>query len=510
MEIKKMNISLKGMTCASCAMTIEKVIKKLTGVEDARVNFATEKMTVEFDPGIISLKDMDDAIKKFGYSMDTTSIADNNVTEAGSGLILKKTGTVSDSQSCPVPAGPEKATLSRRAVSEENAAGSKTEKAAELRKQRNKLFFVLPLAIILFAFMMWEIAAAGNENVTMFFIPHQLYSTILLILSTIVLFWIGQPFLKGILNFVRYGAANMDTLVGIGTLSAYTYSAVILLFPAIREALNLPEASYFDVTIVVIGFIYLGKYLEARSKLRTGEAIEKLINLQAKTAIVERAGQELEIPVEELVLDDIIIVKPGGKIPVDGTIIDGFTSIDESMVTGESIPVDKTIGDAVIGGTINKQGTFRFSATKIGSDTLLAQIIRMVEEAQGSRAPIQRLADRVSAIFVPIVLGIAVLTIIIWLAVGSQFMPLNEAFRFGLLSFVGVLVIACPCALGLATPTAIIVGVGKGAQNGILIKNAESLEKLHTIDTLVIDKTGTITKGKPEVTDFILAGGLPA
>jgi len=352
---------------------------------------------------------------------------------------------------------------------------------------------------------MWEIATKNISWVPYFFIPHEFYSIILLVLSTVVLFWIGKPFLAGIGKFIRYGAANMDTLVGIGTLTAYLYSSFIVLFPQLREALRFPESNYFDVTIIVIGFVFFGKYLEARSKLKTGEAIEKLINLQAKTALVERESQEIEIPVEQVLINDIVIVKPGGKIPVDGEITEGRSSIDESMVTGESIPVDKEKGDRVIGGTINKQGRFKFAATKIGSDTLLANIIKMVEEAQGSRAPIQRIADRVSGIFVPVVLGVAAATLIVWLAAGSQFMPFSYALTYGLLNFVGVLVIACPCALGLATPTAIIVGVGKGAQNGILIKNAESLEKLHKINTIVVDKTGTITKGKPEVTDIILA-----
>ncbi|MBM3712949.1 MAG: copper-translocating P-type ATPase, partial [Actinobacteria bacterium] len=242
-------------------------------------------------------------------------------------------------------------------------------------------------------------------------------------------------------------------------------------------------------------------------KLKTGEAIEKLINLQAKTAFIERNGKEIEVPIEQVLINDTVIVKPGSKIPVDGEIIEGSSSVDESMVTGESIPVDKNTGDKVIGGTINKHGTFKFTAKKIGSDTLLSLIIKMVEEAQGSRAPIQQVADRVSGIFVPVVLGIAAATLIIWLAAGSRFMPFSSTLTYGMLNFVGVLVIACPCALGLATPTAIIVGVGKGAQNGILIKNAESLEKLHKINTIIVDKTGTITKGKPEVTDIILSDG---
>ncbi|MBM3700470.1 MAG: copper-translocating P-type ATPase [Actinobacteria bacterium] len=515
MKTEKAIIAIKGMTCASCAATIEKVLKKMAGIKDVKVNFATEKMSVEYEQNIISLPEMNEVIKRFGYEMnldlekypgsldkDLRHLQQNDKGFGSSDVYSKKDGFPKTPE-CKISAGQNKPGI-RYGLSGVDAERIKAEKEAQLRKQRNKVEFVLPFALAVFAFMMWEIAAAGNARVPAFFIPHELYSVFLLIISSAVLFWIGQPFLKGIGNFIRFRTANMDTLVGIGTVSAYIYSAVVVLFPQLRNMLNLPDVHYFDVTIVVIGFIYFGKYLEARSKLKTGEAIEKLLNLQAKTAVVLRNGKELELPVEELVLDDIVIVKPGGKIPVDGIIIEGISSIDESMVTGESIPVDKKEGDKVTGGTINGHGAFKFRAKRIGQDTLLAQIIRMVEEAQGSRAPVQKLVDRISSVFVPVVLGIAVVALIIWLAAGSQFMQFNQAFRYGLLSFVGVLIIACPCALGLATPTAIIVGVGKGALNGLLIKNAESLEKLHKINTLVLDKTGTITKGKPEVTDFIL------
>jgi P-type Cu+ transporter len=262
------------------------------------------------------------------------------------------------------------------------------------------------------------------------------------------------------------------------------------------------EQNYYDVTIVVIGFITLGKFLEARSKLKTGEAIEKLLGLQAKNALILRDGKEIELPIDQVMVGDIMLVKPGTKIPLDGIILEGKSSIDESMITGEPIPVDKGPEDTAIGSTINKQGSLQIKVTKVGSDTMLSQIIKMVEGAQGSKAPIERMADQVSAIFVPVVLVLAVVTLILWLLIGSQFMPFSQAFTLGLLSFVGVLVIACPCAMGLATPTAIIVGVGKAAQNGILIKNAESLEKFNGINFVVMDKTGTITKGAPEVTDI--------
>ncbi len=482
--MEKVTVPIKGMHCASCALVIEKKLSKTEGVSGIKVNYGTEKATIEYDKDKVSLTNMSDFIKPFGYEFIESV---QQPQEAACQIPGVNTPELVDSGS-------------------RKTDPAKQQKLLELEDQKSKVQFALPLAIMVFVLMMWEIAAKNISWVPNFFLPHELYSIILLILSSIVLFWIGRPFLAGIGKFIRYRVANMDTLVGIGTLTAYLYSSFILLFPQLRIALRFPESNYFDVAIIVIGFVSFGKYLEARSKLKTGEAIEKLINLQAKTALVEREGVEIEVPIEQVMINDIVIVKPGGKIPVDGEIIDGRSSIDESMVTGESIPADKEKGDKVIGGTINKQGGFKFVATKIGSDTLLANIIKMVEEAQGSRAPIQRVADRVSGIFVPVVLGIAAATLIVWLAAGSQFMPFSYALTYGLLNFVGVLVIACPCALGLATPTAIIVGVGKGAQNGILIKNAESLEKLHKINTIVVDKTGTITKGKPEVTDIILAG----
>jgi Cu+-exporting ATPase len=472
MAIEKISMPIKGMHCASCAFTIEDTLKDQPGVKSCEANFATESAKIEYDPEQISLEELSKKIEPFGYQFR-----------------LKSHGTVMSSSEHAEHLGLNQ---------------SKEEKLAELAAQELKVKFVLPISLLIFALMLWEIAASNIPGFPMFPVPNAVYMPILFILSTIVLFWIGKPFLEGVVRFLRYTVANMDTLVGIGTITAYSYSTILTLFPAVRTMLSLPETVYFDVTIVVIGFVYFGKYLESRSKLRTGEAIEKLLNLQAKTAIVKRDGKELELSISEVIIGDIVVVKPGGKVPVDGEIVKGQSSIDESMITGEPIPVDKEVGDAVVGGTINKQGAFEFKATKVGSDTLLASIVKLVEEAQGSRAPIQGLADKISSIFVPIVLIIAIVAFVTWLVIGPQFMPLNEALTFGLLSFVGILVIACPCALGLATPTAIIVGVGKGAENGILIKNAESLEKLEKVTTVVVDKTGTLTRGKPVVTDIIL------
>ena len=330
----------------------------------------------------------------------------------------------------------------------------------------------------------------------------EFFHHILPLMATYVLFVVGKPYLLGFYRFLRYGKANMDTLIGIGTTAAFLYSFSVTAFEeSLRPFINV-DHTYYDVTIVVITFIALGKYLEARSKIKTGDAIEKLLDLQAKTAHVMRDGKEIELSVNEVRHGDIIVIKPGAKIPVDGVITEGASFVDESMVTGEPMPVQKKIGDSVVSGTINTNGAFTFKATKVGSETLLAQIIKMVEEAQGSKAPIQALADKISSVFVPVTLVIAFLTLGVWLLVGTGFFGFSQALSFGLVSFVGVLVIACPCALGLATPTAIIVGVGKGAKEGILIKDAATLEKLHKVNTVVVDKTGTITKGKPTLVDI--------
>jgi len=484
---QELTIPIKGMHCASCAITIQRTLKKADGVVSCEVNYGNEKVKIEIDPSVTNVKELSKKIEPFGYSLKTghTQGEDTHQMHGDTNTQLHDMNGMDHSSHLGI-------------------GQSKEDKLEELSAQRKKVEFVMPITILVFVLMLWEIASQTFEWVPLFFIPHELFQIISLILSTIVLFWVGIDFVKEVVIFAKYRVANMYTLVGIGTLTAYLYSALLVLFPPIKQLLNLPDMVYFDVVIVVIGFIYLGKFLETRSKLRTGEAIEKLLNLQAKTALVERDGKEIEISVEQVKVGDLIIVKPGAKIPVDGIIIEGKSTIDESMITGESMPVDKNVDDKVIGGTINKQGAFKFNATKVGSETLLAHIIKMVDEAQGSKAPIQGLADKVSAVFVPIVLVIAVVTLLVWLIVGSQFMPFTEALSLGLLCFVGVLVIACPCALGLATPTAIIVGTGKGAENGILIKNAESLEKLHKVNIIVTDKTGTITKGEPEVTDLFV------
>jgi len=443
------------MHCASCASVITKKLSAVPHVRSVSVNYGTEKAKIDFDDTHTSLDTLNGVVGTLGYTLSA---------------------------------------IDHSGAAEPESVTKKIDEHAELK---NKTNFILPIALLVFILMMWDIGAQIFTGVPNFPIPMTLFNTIGMVLATIALFWVGQPYMRGIFRFARYGVANMDTLIGIGTFSAYLYSMSITLIPLFWSSRMVPEYTYFDVTIVVIGFITLGKYLEAVSKKKTGDAIEKLLNLQAKNALVVREGVEIEIPVNQVQRGDMIVVKPGAKIPVDGVIVEGSSFVDESMVTGEPMPVQKKIDDTVVSGTINTTGSFVFRATKVGSETFLAQIVTMIEEAQGSKAPIQALVDKISSVFVPTVLVIAGITFVTWLSVGSIYLGFSQAFSFGLVSFVGILVIACPCALGLATPTAIIVGVGKGAGAGILVKDAATLEKLHMVDTVVVDKTGTITQGKP-------------
>ena len=460
--------NVKGMHCASCSAIVTKKLSKVEGVHQVNVNLATEKATLEFDGNALTLEALNEVVNKYGYFLEVE----------------------------PSPAA-------LRAAAPDSTR-KREEKERELHTQLRKVQFALPVALVVFLLMMWDIGSMVFHALPHLPISMEPLNILLLLVSTWMVFRTGAPFLHGIVMFFRSGAASMDTLIGIGTVTAWLYSALITLIPAVKAFLHAPDSTYFDVTIVVIGFVLLGKYLEARSKMKTGEAIEKLMGLQAKTALVERGGKEVTIPVEEVKSGDLVMVKPGEKLPVDGTITAGYSSIDESMVTGEAIPVDKKAGDKVIGGTINRQGAFTFTASNVGPESVLARIIKMVEEAQGSKAPIQHIADKVAGIFVPVVLLLAALTVFIWLTVGSSYLGFSSALSYAVMGLVGILVIACPCALGLATPTAIIVGIGKGAEYGILIRNAESLEKLSSVDTVVFDKTGTITTGKPRVSDIII------
>lgn len=440
---------IKGMHCASCAAVITKKISPLAGIKTISVNYANEKAKIDFDDNLITLDDINNNLQKLGYSL----------------------------------------------VDDENKGQEKMDhKDSDFIELKQKVEFILPVTLIIFVLMMWDILSRTFVSVPNLPMPMSLFNILSMMVATIALFWVGKPYLQGVFRFIKYRVANMDTLIGIGTSVAYVYSLFITLFPELIKILNLPEYVYFDVTIVVIGFITLGKYLEISSKRKTGDAIEKLLGLQAKTALILRDGKEIEVSVNEVVHDDVLIVKPGNKIPVDGIILEGSSFIDESMITGEPMPTQKKVGDGVVAGTLNTNGSFTFKATKVGSETLLSQIIKMVEDAQGSKAPIEALVDKISSIFVPIVLIIAFITLITWSIFGT--------FSIALLSFVSILVIACPCALGLATSTAIIVGVGKGARNGILVKDAATLEHLHKVDTVIVDKTGTITIGKPTLVNI--------
>lgn len=467
---------VKGMHCASCASIIERTVKKIEGIENIAVNNGTEKAKISFDESKTNPHYINEKLEPLGYSL---------VTENPHAMSASEMGMSEDEHATHL-----------------GLNQSKKEKLAEVADMRTKVFSAIPLAIFAAFVMGWDILAEYGAVSAMSCTLKEFFHHLLPLMATYVLFVVGKPYLLGFYRFLRYGKANMDTLIGIGTTVAFLYSlAVTALEEVLRPFINV-EHQYYDVTIVVITFIALGKYLEARSKIKTGDAIEKLLNLQAKTALVIRDGKEIEMSVNEVKHGDLIIVKPGAKIPVDGIISEGTSFVDESMVTGEPMPAQKKVGDSIVAGTINTSGSFTFKATKVGSETLLAHIIKMVEEAQGSKAPIQALADKISGVFVPIVIVIAFLTLGAWLLLGSSSLGFSQALSFGLVSFVGILVIACPCALGLATPTAIIVGVGKGAKEGILIKDAATLEKLHKVDTVIVDKTGTITIGKPTLVDI--------
>ncbi|MEX2052545.1 MAG: heavy metal translocating P-type ATPase, partial [Candidatus Paceibacterota bacterium] len=470
-----------GMHCASCSSIIERTVGKISGVEDISVNPGTENAKISFDETLTSPEEFNKKLEPLGYALSPK--------EYSQSLDKKKTA-----QEMGMSEDEHKAHL--------GLSQSKTEKLAEIKDMKSKVISAVPLAIISVLVMAWEIFSKYEIVPMMSDTVAEFFHHLMPLIATYILFVVGRPYLLGFYRFLRYGKANMDTLIGIGTLFAYLYSFAVTAFEDVLKPYINVDINYYDVTIIVITFIALGKYLETRSKLKTGDAIEKLLNLQAKTALVVRDGQEIEIAVAEVVHGDIIIVKPGGRIPVDGVLTSGASFVDESMVTGEPMPVGKKPGEGVVSGTINTSGSFTFRATKVGSETLLAQIIKMVEEAQSSKAPIQALADKISSIFVPIVLIIAFLALGTWLFIGTQYLGLSQALSFGLVSFVGILVIACPCALGLATPTAIIVGVGKGAREGILIKDAATLEKLHKIDTVIVDKTGTITVGRPTLVDI--------
>jgi len=471
-------LALEGMTCASCAMRIEKGLKKVPGVRDASVNLATEQATVIYDPVQTSLEQMVQKVEAVGYKAMPQKPRQEDATS-----------TSADGLSSPASATQQADEQSKR-------------KQAEILYKRNLLILGIVLTLPVVILNMFFMNRFPGENY------------LLLALTTPVWAVVGWEFHRGAIKTLRHASANMDTLISLGSTAAYVMSVVATFLPSVIGAVT-----FYDTAALIVTLIFLGKYLEARAKGQTNEAIKKLIGLQARTAHVLRAGQEVELPIEQVQVGDELLVRPGEKIPVDGVVLSGSSAVDESMITGESIPVEKVEGELLIGATMNQHGLLHMRATKVGADTVLASIIRMVEQAQGSKAPIQRMADTISSIFVPIVLVIAALTFIGWTIVGqvsaastntAGMMGASNPWIIAIVAAVAVLVVACPCALGLATPTAIMVGTGKGAEQGILIKGGESLERIHAVRAVLLDKTGTITRGKPELTDVVELSSTPA
>ncbi|MEM9926845.1 MAG: heavy metal translocating P-type ATPase [Cyanobacteria bacterium P01_D01_bin.50] len=452
-----LTLKLRGMSCASCASNIEKIINSVSGVIECNVNFSAEQATVKYNPQKTDLKQIQDAVDAAGYS-----------------------------------ATPMQSQVAIALEDEED-------KATRLASSRDLIRKLMCGGLISIILVFGSLPMMTGLELP--FIPPWLHNYWLQLALTIpVQFWCGYGFYIGAWKALKRRSSTMDSLIALGTSAAFFYSLFATIFPNLFSDRNLQAQVYYETSVVVITLILLGKLFESRAKGQTSEAIRKLIGLQARDARVIRNGKEVDIPIQEVELGDIIIVRPGEKIPVDGTVIAGTSTIDEAMVTGESLPAKKQSGDEVIGATINKTGSFKFRATRVGKDTVLSQIVQLVRQAQGSKAPIQRLADKVTGWFVPVVMAIAISTFVIWFY-------LTGNISLALINSVGVLIIACPCALGLATPTSVMVGTGKGAQNGILIKGAQSLELAHQIQMIVLDKTGTLTEGKPTVINFISTKG---
>lgn len=453
--METLQVQLRGMSCAGCASAIEKAIRAVPGVVDCNVNFGAEQATVKYNPKAANLEKIQGAVVEAGYAASP----------------LPEMGSQEDD----------------------------VETAARLVEKQDLTRKIVVGAIISILLVVGSLPAMTGLHLPL--IPIWLHNPwVQLVLTAPVQFWCGQSFYRGAWKALKRRAADMNTLIALGTSAAYFYSLFATVFPGFFEAQDLAPDVYYETAAIVITLILLGRLLENRARGQTSEAIRKLIGLQARDARVIRAGQEIDVPIAEVTAGDVILVRPGEKIPVDGEVISGASTVDESMVTGESLPVKKQLGDEVIGATINKTGSFKFRATRVGKDSFLAQIVQLVQQAQGSKAPIQRLADQVTAWFVPGVIASAIATFVIWFnATGN--------LSLALITTVEVLIIACPCALGLATPTSVMVGTGKGAENGILIKGAESLELAHKIQTILLDKTGTLTQGKPAVTDFVTVHG---
>jgi Cu+-exporting ATPase len=517
--LKETNLQISGMTCAACAARIEKGLNKLDGVVTANVNLALEKSAIQFDPSKIKVADIQKKIQDLGYDVVTvkTEFDITGMTCAAcSARIEKGLNKLDGIMLANVNLALEKATveynsavlspndiikkvenLGYGALVKEEAKAAVDHRQIEIERQTGKFIFSAILSLPL----LWTMVAHFSFT-SFIWVPKMFMNPwVQLALATPVQFFIGKQFYIGAYKALKNKSANMDVLVALGTSAAYFYSLYQTIMLLVAPA-NTAEL-YYETSSILVTLIILGKLLEARAKGRSSEAIKKLMGLQAKTATVERDGTEQEIPIEKVIVGDLLHIKPGEKIPVDGKIIEGFSAIDESMLTGESVPIDKSAGDEVIGATINKNGFLKIKATKVGRDTALAQIIKTVEEAQGSKAPIQRLADQISGVFVPIVVSLAVIAFLIW-----YFWATPGEFANALEKMIAVLVIACPCALGLATPTSIMAGSGRAAEYGILFKGGEHLEMTHKISTVVLDKTGTVTNGKPVLTDVFAAEGI--
>jgi Cu+-exporting ATPase len=518
-EFKQVTLPVTGMTCANCVATVERNLKKVGGVQSAVVNLSSERATVDFDPSQTGLDALIGRIQRAGYDVATgeADLLVRRMSDDNDARRLEKSlSSLEGVRNVHVSFATERARVEyiptlvsqaeiRKAITdagfeavEVSGQGEDVEalaREAEIRQQRRFLIIGLIFTVPLFIFSM------GRD---LGFLPIPAHASwanwLMLALATPVQFYVGWQYYVGAFKALRNRSANMDVLIAMGSSAAYFYSLPIT-FGLLHGHV------YFETAAVIITLIKLGKYLEARAKGRTSEAIKKLMGLQARTARIERNGGELDIRIDDVRVGDIVLVRPGEKIPVDGVVISGRSTVDESMLTGESLPVEKRPGDVVIGATLNKLGSIRFEATKVGKETALAQIIRLVEEAQGSKAPIQKLADQVSAVFVPVVIAIALATFLVWyflvpMPAGADISPFTRA----LINMVAVLVIACPCAMGLATPTAVMVGTGKGAELGILLRSGEALERAGRLTTVVLDKTGTLTRGQPAVTDIITAG----
>lgn len=521
-QIETVQIPVEGMTCASCVARVQKSLGRVEGVSEASVNFATEKATVSFDPAAVDVERLVATVRDTGYgvkseklTLDVGGMTCASCVKRVEKALARAPGVLSAS----VNFGTEAATVEflpgvaspadlRRVVEDAGysirerevdhgestgSTGPEAARAKEHRTLRLKVSVSLVVGVALMALGFFPPSFLTMEQLWV----------VMFVLASPIQFWAGWQFYRTAWAAAKHRTTDMNTLVAVGTTVAYVYSVAVTFFPGYFEragGTGFRAEVYYETAVIIIGLILLGRFLEARAKGQTSEAMKKLMGLRAKTARVLRDGSELDIPVDDVLLDDVVIVRPGEKVPVDGLVLEGRSSVDESMLTGESIPVEKGPGDEVIGSTINKTGSFRFRVTKVGKDTALAQIIRLVEEAQGSKAPIQRLADYIASIFVPVVFGIAAVTFGVWFIFGPA-----PTFTLAMLAAVAVLIIACPCALGLATPTAIMVGTGKGAENGILIRSGEALERAYKLNVVVLDKTGTLTAGRPVVTDIVLA-----